>query len=87
MMVFLLSNFLAGTTWSQEIIYLVQTGLDFEGAGSAPLDDRFPYLEFLYPGYEAIAKYPSPRLIKSHLPFHLLPADIHVKKPKVMIFT
>ena len=49
------------------------------------IDDRFPYLEFMYPGAKEVASYPSPRLIKSHLPYTLLPSDIHEKKPKVWL--
>ena len=29
----------------QEIVYLIQTGLDFEGAKKQVLESRFPYLE------------------------------------------
>ena len=64
-------------------MYLINTDLDFNGAQSRLLDDRFPYFEFMYPGLKAVYTMPSPRLIKSHLPLRLLPSDIHEKKPKV----
>lgn len=36
---------LAGTTWSQEMIWLIGTDLDFEGARNRFVDERFPFLE------------------------------------------
>ena len=57
----------------QEIVYLIQTGLDFEGAQKQVLETRFPYLEYPYPGLAAIKKSEGPRLIKTHLPFSWLP--------------
>ncbi|EDW73746.1 uncharacterized protein Dwil_GK19529 [Drosophila willistoni] len=36
----------SGTTWSQELIWLVANNLDFEKAQSRPLTERFPFLEF-----------------------------------------
>ena len=74
---------IAGTTWLQEIVYLIHSDLDISGAQNRLLDDRFPYLEFMYPGTKVVATNPSPRLIKSHLPVKLLPSGINEKKPKV----
>lgn len=74
----------SGTTWLQEIVYLIHSDLDISDAQKRVIDDRFPYFEFTYPGTEAIADLPSPRLIKSHLPLNLLPSDINVKKPKII---
>ena len=74
----------AGTTWLQEIVYLIHSDFDMAQAQKVMIDDRFPYLEFMYPGAKEVASYPSPRLIKSHLPYSLLPSDIHEKKPKVL---
>lgn len=62
-----------GTTWMQEIVYLIQTGLDFERAKKQVLETRFPYLEHPYPGLAAIKKTEGPRFIKTHLPLSLLP--------------
>ncbi|XP_072943493.1 sulfotransferase 1C4-like [Epargyreus clarus] len=35
----------SGTTWSQELVWLLQTNLDFEGAKATPLVTRFPFIE------------------------------------------
>uniref|UniRef100_A0A182U0K0 Sulfotransferase domain-containing protein n=1 Tax=Anopheles melas TaxID=34690 RepID=A0A182U0K0_9DIPT len=38
----------SGTTWTQELIWLVCNGLDFQRAKDVPLDARFPFLEQVY---------------------------------------
>ena len=43
---------------------------------STNIEDRFPFLEFVYPGVNEIAKMKSPRFIKTHLPYQLLPPSI-----------
>lgn len=70
----------SGTTWTQEIVYLINSNMDIEKAKTVSIDDRFPYLEYLTPGLDAIANLPSPRLIKTHLPLKLLPKDINKAK-------
>lgn len=35
----------SGTTWTQEMIWLMCNNLDYERALSTPIDVRFPYLE------------------------------------------
>lgn len=71
-------KFCAGTTWVQEIVFRIVT-VSSHSVPSHSLDenmeDRFPYLEYIYPGLKEIGKRPSPRFIKSHLPYHLLPSD------------
>ncbi|XP_053986845.1 sulfotransferase 1E1-like [Hylaeus volcanicus] len=92
----------SGTTWTQELVWLLSNNLDFERAKKELLTDRFPFLEFSIfhhpevtrefvemnegdkckqelckclslPGYEMLEKLPSPRFIKTHFPFSLLP--------------
>lgn len=75
-----------GTTWMQEIVYLIQTGLDFEGAQKQVLETRFPYLEHPYPGLATIKKIEGQRFIKTHLPFHLLPQSAIKNRTKVLTF-
>ncbi|XP_034479255.1 sulfotransferase 1C4-like [Drosophila innubila] len=36
----------SGTTWTQEMIWLLANGLDFAQAEQRPLTDRFPFFEF-----------------------------------------
>lgn len=74
----------SGTTWLQEIVYLVQNKANTVKAKSKLLDSRFPYLEFMTPGIKEIEKMPSPRLLKSHLPYSLLPKSVHENKPKII---
>lgn len=81
----------AGTTWTQEMVYLLATDLDFEAAKKERLDVRFPYLEFgsaakddgLTSGATRLQQMPAdkPRFIKTHLPHHLLS-----NQPKKMIY-
>jgi len=83
-----------GTTWTQEMVWLVTHDCDFEGA-KAPLGIRSPFLEFPYlrpesnpdvaeseafmevgGGVAVVDRLASPRVIKSHLPLHLLPPKL-----------
>ncbi|XP_028165270.1 uncharacterized protein LOC114356358 [Ostrinia furnacalis] len=96
----------SGTTWTQELVWMVANNLDYEKSDSMPLHERFPFLEMFMiinsditknfmkdfvkgderllkiienvttPGTEFVAKLPSPRFIKSHLPFSLLPPNL-----------
>ncbi|XP_022192769.2 sulfotransferase 1C4 [Nilaparvata lugens] len=36
----------SGTTWCQELLWLINNNLDYEKASQTPLDRRFPFLEF-----------------------------------------
>ncbi|XP_072340221.1 sulfotransferase 1A1-like [Scyliorhinus torazame] len=68
----------AGATWVQEIVdFILQDG-DADRCRRAPMDSRIPFLEFSCkgfhpPGTELLAKMPSPKVMKTHLPFQLLP--------------
>ena len=43
-----------GTTWVQEIVYLINNQVDLVEARSRVMEDRFPYLEYPYPGLNNI---------------------------------
>ncbi|GFN75588.1 sulfotransferase [Plakobranchus ocellatus] len=58
--------------------------IDFEKASKINIEHRFPYFEYPMPGLDVIAETPSPRLIKSHLPFSILPNQMDKKKPKTI---
>ena len=88
----------SGTTWLQEVIYKIYMNAAFnvtdaaemqkfieilERSGST-MEDRFPYLEHVYPGLEDLKKRKGIRLIKTHLPIHLLPRSINEKQTKVI---
>ncbi|KFM75523.1 Sulfotransferase 4A1, partial [Stegodyphus mimosarum] len=80
--IFVVSFPKTGSTWLQEIVYCILKG--FDESASKSIEERFPYLEFIYPGLSFIEKIPEQRLIKTHLPYSLLPEDIHKKKPKIL---
>ncbi|XP_059219209.1 sulfotransferase 1E1-like isoform X2 [Stomoxys calcitrans] len=80
-----------GTTWMQELLWLVMNNFDFATAKSEHLELRSPFMEFdfliyhdLERAFKPIESLKRPRLIKSHLSLGLLPAQIWDKKPKVI---
>ncbi|XP_043942636.1 sulfotransferase 1C1-like [Protopterus annectens] len=68
----------AGTTWIQEIVDMILNEGDLEKCQRAPTHERIPFLECNemppYPsGLDMIAAMTPPRVIKTHLPFQLVP--------------
>lgn len=79
--IFLTSFPKSGTTWLQEVVFrLCNQNED----SSEILEDRVPYLEFPYPGIGDISRREGQRLIKSHLPLHLLPKGVWEGQGKVI---
>jgi len=74
-----------GTTWTQEVVYLIKTDINIKKATEKTIDLRFPFLENPNPGLNTIANSPSPRFIKTHLPYDMLPTD--VSKAKLIYIT
>eukprot|EP00096_Caligus_rogercresseyi_P015078 TRINITY_DN7534_c0_g1_i1.p1 TRINITY_DN7534_c0_g1~~TRINITY_DN7534_c0_g1_i1.p1 ORF type:complete len:299 (-),score=59.72 TRINITY_DN7534_c0_g1_i1:138-1034(-) len=77
----------SGTTWLQEIVYelLHPESIEiFSEEFTDVMENKFPYLEYVYPGLKEIEQRPSPRLIKTHLPLHLLPEDVSKGHGKVI---
>ncbi|XP_063620660.1 sulfotransferase 1C4-like [Cydia splendana] len=90
----------SGTTWTQEIVWLLMNDFDIDKAVKIPLQARYMFLEvknslYLEPqriqnmdpealkegmsyilSYDEIVAAPSPRFVKTHLPFSLLPTNI-----------
>jgi len=73
----------SGTTWVQEMVWMITHNCDAEAA-KQKLSERSPFIEYptliqqetVDPGEwttEQLQALPSPRVIKSHLPFYLLP--------------
>ncbi|XP_052873033.1 luciferin sulfotransferase-like [Anopheles cruzii] len=82
----------SGTTWTQELIWLVCNDLDFQKALDLSLDARFPFIdlsgirdlpESFNPLRDAL-EMPSPRFIKSHLPVAFLPDALWTVQPKLV---
>ncbi|KAF2888446.1 hypothetical protein ILUMI_17727 [Ignelater luminosus] len=92
---------ISGTTWAQEMVWMIANNVDLK-TGEKSLNDRFPFLEEsslsdekkmnLEPSeyrpdtYEVAKNMPSPRFIKTHLPFSLLPDQLkdRSKSPKII---
>lgn len=68
----------SGTTWMQEIVYLIMNDCDVDKAKLCPLEDRSPFLEIVWPNHKTVADLESPRIISTHFPLSLLP-NIHKK--------
>ncbi|CAH2086174.1 unnamed protein product [Euphydryas editha] len=84
--VFVVSYPRSGTTWTQELVWMVANDMDYETANKIPLTKRYSFLEFSTIPFvdslfnsmkvEDIAMLPAPRFIKSHLPLSLLPPTL-----------
>ncbi|GFO22778.1 sulfotransferase [Plakobranchus ocellatus] len=88
--VFIVTYPKAGTTWMQEIVWLLLNDADFAGAAASPVYMRSPFLEFKDDvlkevGLDIAEAMPSPRVIKTHLPLKLMPKQLFEKKPKVIV--
>uniref|UniRef100_A0A8C4N754 Sulfotransferase n=1 Tax=Eptatretus burgeri TaxID=7764 RepID=A0A8C4N754_EPTBU len=74
----------SGTSLLQEVVYVVSRGAEADESALINIDDFIPVLEYPQPGIDAIKEMPSPRIIKSHLPFQFLPQDLHAGKARVI---
>lgn len=76
----------SGTTWMQEIMYLIQNGADVKEAKNRPPMVRVPFMELeaLWP---MIQPRKSPRLLKTHLQSHYFQRQIENNKVKVVFVT
>ncbi|XP_068099948.1 sulfotransferase 1C1-like [Hyperolius riggenbachi] len=79
----------AGTTWMQEIVDCIMNDGDIEKTKRAPTHVRFPFLEITSPppvpsGVDILNVTPSPRLVKTHLPYQLVPKSFWEQKCKAI---
>lgn len=79
----------AGTTWMQEIVDSIMNNGELEKNKRAPTHVRFPFLEICSPppipsGVAILNNTPSPRLVKTHLPFELVPQSFWEHKCKTI---
>ncbi|XP_060654115.1 LOW QUALITY PROTEIN: sulfotransferase 1E1-like [Drosophila nasuta] len=89
--VWIVTNPKSGTTWMQELVWLLMNDCNFEAALSKDQELRSPFLEFDYimhrdvgRALQPVQELASPRIIKSHLQLAFLPAQLWEKKPKVI---
>lgn len=82
-----------GTTWMQEMVWLLGNNLDFQKAKEEYLYKRFLFLDYQAlwgegndqpDTVEWVENMPSPRYIKSHMPVELLPKQLWTKNPKII---
>ncbi|KAJ8914570.1 hypothetical protein NQ315_010034 [Exocentrus adspersus] len=87
-----------GSTWCQEMIWLIGNNLDLDTARNTLQQFRAPLLETsavlfefadllkekFTDSLEYISSLASPRYIKTHLNYHLLPTGIREVKPKII---
>lgn len=94
--VFVLGFPKSGTSWLQEMVWLLCNDLNYEKARKTSQMFRFPLLELasLVPIDQSISvllnqmdKFPSPRFFKSHLPVSMLPEKMWNVKPKIIHIT
>ncbi|KAI8492453.1 hypothetical protein Bbelb_299060 [Branchiostoma belcheri] len=77
--VFISAYLKSGTTWTQQIVSLVCAEGDIGEVCKVPILRRTPWLETLdmkgtgEPMPKVLRSAPSPRLMKTHLPYHMLP--------------
>ncbi|NXX40386.1 ST1C1 Sulfotransferase, partial [Tricholaema leucomelas] len=79
----------AGTTWTQEIVDMIQQNGDVEKCRRDTTYRRHPFLEWSIPEPSALRlelaeAMPSPRTIKTHLPVQLVPPSFWEQNCKVI---
>ena len=74
----------AGTTWIQEVVYLIHNGVNVEEAASLPITERVPFIDYnrMWP---LVTSMTSPRLLKSHLQASYFRDAVEKKKVKVVV--
>ncbi|XP_027287095.1 bile salt sulfotransferase 1-like isoform X2 [Cricetulus griseus] len=73
----------SGTNWLIETVCLIQKKGNPEWVQSVPFWERSPWVETEI-GYQALINKEGPRLISSHLPFHLFPRSFFSSKAKMI---
>ncbi|XP_063160988.1 sulfotransferase 1C4 [Candoia aspera] len=79
----------AGTTWTQEIVDMIQCDGNIKKCKRGSTYDRHPFIEWVinkhFPsGLEKAEAMPSPRTLKTHLPVQLIPPSFWEKNCKII---
>ncbi|XP_074048765.1 sulfotransferase 1C3 isoform X1 [Macrotis lagotis] len=84
----------AGTTWTQEIVDMIQNDGNVEKCQRANTFDRHPFIDHIaegicmtshyFPGLDLAIKMPSPRTLKTHLPVQMLPPSFWTQNSKII---
>lgn len=78
-----------GTTWLQEIVWLIENEADIDRAAETPIMSRCPLMELQIPGKAAnldeLSKKPSPRVMNTHLRHELMANALTKGQPKVIV--
>lgn len=77
----------SGVTWTMNIVWQLKHGLDFSKEPLASSTLTYFERDAFIANYDQLEKLnntPSPRVIKSHLPLHLLPVDLWNVRPKII---
>ncbi|XP_077989148.1 sulfotransferase 1E1-like [Glandiceps talaboti] len=79
----------AGTTWGQEVTSVIMEDADLAKVKSKPLLERVPFIELgplgqVPASYKHVEQMSSPRLIRTHVPYHMMPKQWFEKKPKTL---
>ncbi|KAK7090290.1 sulfotransferase 1A3-like [Littorina saxatilis] len=88
--VFIVTYPKAGTTWLQEILWLIMHDGDFARATSTPVYLRSPFIEFKddvlgEDGLDLANKIDSPRVLKTHLQHSFMPMETNKKNCKIVV--
>ncbi len=83
------SPYNTGTTWMQELVYLIMTDGNFREAKSKKVWERGPFLEVFEEGLmDGIAEAKNmkrPRQLKTHLQYKFFEKTFDKTKPKVIV--
>ncbi|XP_044522999.1 sulfotransferase 1C1-like [Gracilinanus agilis] len=79
----------SGTTWTQEIVDMIQNDGNVEKCQRANTFDRQPFIEWIMPppfhsGFDLAMKMPSPRTLKTHLPVQMVPPSFWKENSKII---
>uniref|UniRef100_UPI00398F602F sulfotransferase family 2, cytosolic sulfotransferase 2 n=1 Tax=Pristiophorus japonicus TaxID=55135 RepID=UPI00398F602F len=81
--VFIVTYPKSGTTWMQEILPIIYSNGDLTPVLTIPNWDRVPWLEQTT-AQLTLENKPSPRLITTHMLYHLMPKSFYTSKAKVI---